>query len=1638
MAHTRNAISGGSMTRLADFVSNMSMFRTLRTAAVTVLGALLIACNGGSTNNTELSVPLPQKIRDAQLVQTAVGAEVEIDGEAFPMTRDGDSFTATVFVDPGLEFDYRIVIFELVNGVRVDLAIHEDSTTVSEDTAIPIGNAYEFPDQDNDGFTNLDERIALSEYNNSFSTPDNIDGTPTRAGLAQFAQSTYSVAEDTGTLSIQVLRLAGSQGAVTARYELNSETATAGQDFRASSGQLSWADGETAPRTIFVNVFSDDDSEGTETFTASLFSVSGNLAIGNGITRISIEDSTPPAEPGTIALALSEVSVSEDAGSVDLTVERTGGSDNAVSVQYSFADVSATNNSDYTGNNGTLNWADGDSSARTISVPISTDSDDEATETFTVTLSAATGGAILGNASVTVSIQDSTPTPEPGQLVLSANSYTFSEGTTGTITVQRTNGGDGAQTVDYAFVAGTATAGADFSATNGQLSWADGDEGARQISIVVNSDNQVEPAETLTLQLSNPVGGATVPTTSASITLNDDTAVPVPGNVQLTAPFFSVTEGGSVEVSVERLNGQDGAISIDYFITAGSATANSDYSDTSGTLQWTDGDTGNRTLSISALNDDVIEADETLTVELSNPSGGTTTLRRTAIVTIIDNTPDLVPGTISVAAQSGAINEGQTRQIIVQRTGGSDGAVSVDFQAATGTADATDFVAAAGQLNWADGDSSDRTIDITASSDALVEGNETFTLQLSSPGGGASLGQATLTLTITDTTVVPEPGRIEFLATDGLVDEGDTISLLVGRRDGSDGSVSVNWSITNGTANGADFTGGSGTLQWADGDTGNRTISIATNQDALVEGDENLTVNLSSPNGGATLGLASVTVTIVDTTVAPTPGTLAFSAGQSGVTEGNGTSIAVNRTGGGDGAVSVNYAITGGSASAADHDLTSGTLSWADGDTGNRSISLNAATDALTEGPETLVITLSGATGGASIGSATHTLTINDDPPDPTPGSLAFATTTGSVNEGSSTSIAVNRGGGSDGTVSVDFAVTGGTASAGDHNVSSGTLSWNDGDTADKTILAGALTDALTEGTETLEITLSNPTGGATLGSATFTLDIVDDAPDPVPGTLAFSSTSQSVSEGSSTTIEVTRSGGTDGAVSIAYAVSGGSASTDDHDIASNTLNWADGDASPRTILVNAASDALTEGDETVELTLSSPTGGASLGQAALTLTITDVVAAQPGTLAVSDTTVEVDEGASATMAVSRTGGSDGAVSVSYSVTGGSATSDVDFTLAAGQLDWADGDTADKTINLTALADSDVEASPETVIVTLASPTGGASLGTATGTFNITDTTVAPQPGTLQFELAAISIAEGDSIDILVERINGSSGEVQVSYTVTDQTTTSADHDAVSGVLTFADGSAAAQTIALQALTDADTEVDETLQITLSAPTGGATLGLATIDITITDTPPAAKFAALDTDGQWPVCFESSEPTSATAWAVQPDSYDGRPGACVKHCSNQAVAGALPGWGYDQADQHACVFTQSTPGSLASAPVYAPTRIAFATDVNAQQLLLRDGSWQCREQNRASGEAEFAHASDTIHELDFDPDGTYQYQQITGFNSSSALGVWSITDRSLRLNHLGGLHRNLEFASNTQLNLYLSDTHRFSCRLDVN
>jgi hypothetical protein len=127
--------------------------------------------------------------------------------------------------------------------------------------------------------------------------------------------------------------------------------------------------------------------------------------ISNGLFMLKDKAATLGASPGAIGFIGTSVASAENAGDVTIRLQRNGGTQGEVTIQYATADGTAASASDYTARNGTLTWAAGDNSEKTIIVPVTNDTQNESDETFTLALSNAGGGAsIEGSPTYTVTL----------------------------------------------------------------------------------------------------------------------------------------------------------------------------------------------------------------------------------------------------------------------------------------------------------------------------------------------------------------------------------------------------------------------------------------------------------------------------------------------------------------------------------------------------------------------------------------------------------------------------------------------------------------------------------------------------------------------------------------------------------------------------------------------------------------------------------------------------------------------------------------------------------------------------------------------------------------------------------------------------------------------------------------------------------------------------------------------------------------------------------------------------------------------------------------------------------------------------------------------------------------------------------
>ncbi len=536
--------------------------------------------------------------------------------------------------------------------------------------------------------------------------------------------------------------------------------------------------------------------------------------------------------------------------------------------------------------------------------------------------------------------------------------------------------------------------------------------------------------------------------------------------------------------------------------------------------------------------------------------------------------------------------------------------VSVEYETHDGTALAgSDYVDSSGELVFAPGVISQR-IAVSITDDLLLEGNEYFTLNLEHAKGALADEYDLHTVTIIDdeNQLPGPPGTISFNVTSSSVLESlaiGSVTLTVSRSGGSTGIVTVDFSTLDITAlGGSDYTISSGTLVFADGEI-TKTITINIIDDLLLEGDEDFGVNLTNATGGASIGVnASHTVTILDNEI-PIPGTLSFAVSTTNVAENvlSGTvTLEVVRTGGSNGIVTVDFATSDGTALAvSDYLSTTGTLTFADGVL-SQTLSVVIVDDAIVEASEDFTVTLSNATGGASIGNNINTVTILDDDVFVPTSSVSFTLLSSNVDEnvvGGTVIIAVDRTGDTTTAVTVDYATSDGIALAGsDYTSSTGTLTFAAGITT-QNIAVPIINDSITESTEDFSVTLTNPTGGASIGTSTHTVSIIDDDLFTTLPSISFSVTSSSVVENVTSgtiTLVVDLIGSSTSIITVDYATSDGTAlAGSDYTASSGTLTFDIG-VLTQNIVIPIINDSIIETLEDFNVSLSNPSAGAVLG----------------------------------------------------------------------------------------------------------------------------------------------------------------------------------------------------------------------------------------------------------------------------------------------------------------------------------------------------------------------------------------------------------------------------------------------------------
>jgi hypothetical protein len=280
-----------------------------------------------------------------------------------------------------------------------------DGDGTSKAFSVPLSNATPFS-----GSKTLTVTLSGPGGGAALGTPSSstvtISGAASPAvGSLRLSAASTTIAQNAGTVVITVQRTGGSSGAVNVAYATSNGTAMAGTDYTAASGTLSWTNGSATSQTLSIPISNSAPFAGSKTFTVALSHPGGGATISSpGTMTITIAGDGSSAV-GSLQFPAASYTFAQSAGSVSVSVSRTGGSSGAIGVAYATSDQTAVAGTDYTATSGTLQWAAGDTGLKTLTVPVSNSSPFSGTRSFMLTLSAPTGGAKIGTpGSATVNI----------------------------------------------------------------------------------------------------------------------------------------------------------------------------------------------------------------------------------------------------------------------------------------------------------------------------------------------------------------------------------------------------------------------------------------------------------------------------------------------------------------------------------------------------------------------------------------------------------------------------------------------------------------------------------------------------------------------------------------------------------------------------------------------------------------------------------------------------------------------------------------------------------------------------------------------------------------------------------------------------------------------------------------------------------------------------------------------------------------------------------------------------------------------------------------------------------------------------------------------------------------------------------
>ncbi|MEZ6087900.1 MAG: Calx-beta domain-containing protein [Pirellulaceae bacterium] len=850
-------------------------------------------------------------------------------------------------------------------------------------------------------------------------------------------------------------------------------------------------------------------------------------------------------DSATLQLTASSTSQVEGTGDgaieFTFTIELSGAVENGFTVAYATDDATAVAGDDYVDNDGVLTFDGTDGESKQVVVLVNRDNIVERDEQFQFALgelSAAMQSIVdrisLDGDPINLTIQNDDTATITLAGIASRDEGTDSANDTIEYSITLSNPVQDGLTLAYATSDGTAVSGDDYVANSGTLTFAGAAE-TQTVSVRIVRDNKVEIDENFVFSIgpvSNVVGeiANSVDIDVASITTtlaNDDAAT-----IEIVVVESEVEEGSSstttpVQFQVTLSAPVQGGLTIPFSVVDGTATvADNDFQAITGSIVFADGVTTSQQITIDVNQDDRVESNETFTVQLGTPTGPAASILEaisvattSADATIVnDDFPRLVLSPLAPMQAEGTGDDMTTLSFTVRLTDAVAGGFTLPYtlDGVTAIAD-VDFEDNDGTLTFAGEEGETKTIIVRIARDQIVEGDETFELNLGQVVGASQrvdipdakavitiVDDDSTTLTISETNLSQTEGTgsgtTEFVYTVTLSNPVQTPFQLP-------------YATADGTARASDgdYTAADSQLSFSGLAGEEQTVRIVVARDAIVETNENFVVNFAELVGvptsyanrvnvdftsatGTITDDDTATITVSDVSGSENAGNLTFNVVSSAIVQGG---------------FGIGYSVVNGTATAADGDFVANSGSLQFNNVAQRSVEVQVTGDAKVERDETFELRLANLTGlpaslvdRVTIADSSATGTIRNDDT----ARVAFVNATSVVQEAAGLhSFELRLDAGVGGSISEPITVnitasTTGTASGSDFTLSTPTLTFPAGSStgATQTVRLQLIDDNVQESPETVSfsaaITGETIGGAVTMGTpASHTVEIQDD-----------------------------------------------------------------------------------------------------------------------------------------------------------------------------------------------------------------------------------------------------------------------------------------------------------------------------------------------------------------------------------------------------------------------------------------------------------------------------------------------------------------------------------------------------------------